>query len=364
MQQENRISPLQLISASPCRRLPAGVRRLSESFNAPLSERNETSAAPGGGARQAPRLFSLRAYAELRGAGDLLAVAALPERERCWCPPLTLRLVALAPAAAAPRHAADRLHRRPEGRDAVGFRPAGPRDSAVLSLPGYIESWSTGPPKKDHLEQLKAAVRAERDRAGRLRPGCQNVRWGAAADYEVPAELQAEEEQRTAEAARRIFLNSRAGARSATSAELMNLTQGSLIPVPAQQGFECPICRSATLAATMTTATASGGCGCASAARGLRELLRDTRSTPTGCPNTQDDLRRRAENDQNASWDCRNWRTCCSPDEAMKGFSPKREGCDWLMCSRVPHRDLLGPSAARAGTGGGQGDTSGWLPLP
>uniref|UniRef100_A0A1I8F738 RING-type domain-containing protein n=1 Tax=Macrostomum lignano TaxID=282301 RepID=A0A1I8F738_9PLAT len=77
--------------------------------------------------------------------------------------------------------------------------------------------------------------------------------WARPPDYEVPAELQAEEEQRQLKLPTANFLNScpdicdhvftdASGSASATSASLMNLTQGSLIPVPAQQGFECPIC--------------------------------------------------------------------------------------------------------------------------
>uniref|UniRef100_A0A1I8FQK2 SET domain-containing protein n=1 Tax=Macrostomum lignano TaxID=282301 RepID=A0A1I8FQK2_9PLAT len=108
-----------------------------------------------GGARANSRLFSLRAYAEPEGAATS-SVCALPEES----------LLAVADAAGCDSRSCGPLRlvmprtaciARPEGRDAVGFRPAA-RDSAVLTylVTSNPEHW---PPKKDHLEQLKAAVR-------------------------------------------------------------------------------------------------------------------------------------------------------------------------------------------------------------
>uniref|UniRef100_A0A1I8F2N4 RanBP2-type domain-containing protein n=1 Tax=Macrostomum lignano TaxID=282301 RepID=A0A1I8F2N4_9PLAT len=223
--------------------VPAGVWRLSESFNAALSEPQRRQGAQRLAAELAnSRLFSLRAYAEPEGAATSSARACCVADAAGW------RLSLLRPAA--PRHAADRLHRRPEGRDAVGFRPAArpiqrcmadgqllgnERIFDELTKTKELKHW---PPKKDHLEQLKAAVRAERDRqvirredseydegsAGSVgppqpqqpeveeepgwscpkctfrnepvRPGCQMCGGARPPDYEVPAELQAEEEQR------------------------------------------------------------------------------------------------------------------------------------------------------------------------
>uniref|UniRef100_A0A1I8JQR1 SP-RING-type domain-containing protein n=1 Tax=Macrostomum lignano TaxID=282301 RepID=A0A1I8JQR1_9PLAT len=254
----------------------------------------DKAAAPGGsGARANSRLFSLRAYAEPEGRRDLTPESLLVSLNAG-------RLVALAPAARCASSCRDRrLHRRPEDETLLSFRPAA-RDSA----PG----WSCP----------KCTFRNEPVRSARL----PDVAVGAGRSdyYEVPAELQAEEEQRQLKLHGEFLKNSSpvhrypkylkihlftgvlisddhvlhqvsyicdhvftdaSGRRERNFRELMNLTQGSLIPVPAPAGLRVPdlLC------------DVGGDDDDGDGIRGLR--LRDN----TGRTTT---LRRRAENDENA----------------------------------------------------------------
>uniref|UniRef100_A0A1I8IRV9 RanBP2-type domain-containing protein n=1 Tax=Macrostomum lignano TaxID=282301 RepID=A0A1I8IRV9_9PLAT len=446
--------------------VPAGVWRLSESFNAALSERNVDKAQRLAAELANSRLFSLRAYAEPEGAATSSG-GALPEESL---------LVSLTLQAG-------------DSRSCGPLRLVMPRTACIADLKDetllvltYLvtsnpEHW---PPKKDHLEQLKAAVRAERDRqvirredseydegsAGSVgppqpqqpeveeepgwscpkctfrnepvRPGCQMCGGARPPDYEVPAELQAEEEQRQlklhgeflkfrATLRRRALRNPKTAAAAADSSssdsddeenkadepreaadpytvticpkmrsdslsptererernfrELMNLTQGSLIPVPAQQGFECPIC----------LCDVGGDDDDGDGIRGLRlrecgheafvELVDNVNEfecevcqehncvtcrashKDLTCQQYQDDLRRRAENDENAKLGLQKLEDMLQSGEAMKCpkcqvFLSKREGCDWLMCSVCRTEICWATRGPRWGPGG-QGDTSG-----
>uniref|UniRef100_A0A1I8JNV8 RanBP2-type domain-containing protein n=1 Tax=Macrostomum lignano TaxID=282301 RepID=A0A1I8JNV8_9PLAT len=477
--------------------VPAGVWRLSESFNAALSERNVDKAQ--------------RLAAELAPTPGCSACAPTPNpkaprpppvapclRRACWC----WRLSLLRPLRLVMPRTACIADLKDETLLVFGLPP---RDSAVLTylVTSNPEHW---PPKKDHLEQLKAAVRARAgpaefasfnaSRYRRLlrppppqpgwscpkctfrnepvRPGCQMCGGARPPDYEVPAELQAEEEQRQLKlhgeflkfrsssatklrderqelhcfvhallkSGNVLLSKANAGPSPQTSAtdptesyietpgseepedrrrpprfqqqrlrmmkrtrrmnlakllihstererernfrELMNLTQGSLIPVPAQQGFECPIC----------LCDVGGDDDDGDGIRGLRlrecgheafvELVDNVNEfecevcqehncvtcrashKDLTCQQYQDDLRRRAENDENAKLGLQKLDPWLIGDslldmlqsgEAMKCpkcqvFLSKREGCDWLMCSVCRTRDLLGHPRPRWGPGG------------
>uniref|UniRef100_A0A1I8FJX6 Mcm10 domain-containing protein n=1 Tax=Macrostomum lignano TaxID=282301 RepID=A0A1I8FJX6_9PLAT len=277
------------------------------SFNAALSERNVDKAQRlAGGARQLPAVQPAR-LRRTRRRRDLPPVAPCLRRA-CW---LSLTLQA------------------GDSRSCGPLRLVMPRTACIADLKDarrcadpYLvtsnpEHW---PPKKDHLEQLKAAVRAERDRQV-IRPedstntmkALQDLRAGAVPsapsatsrcgpaarcavgarppDYEVPAELQAEEEQRQLKLHGEFLKFTSGSAESASNfRELMNLTAGLADPRAGAAGLRVPDLplRRLALAATMTTATASGACGCASAAtRSAENCLRDhAAQTPTGCPSS------------------------------------------------------------------------------
>ncbi|PAA53161.1 hypothetical protein BOX15_Mlig014046g1, partial [Macrostomum lignano] len=492
--------------------VPAGVRRLSESFNAALSERNVDKAQRLAAELANSRLFSLRAYAEPEGAATSSG-GALPEESLLVsltlqaggsrsCGPLrlvmprtaciadlkdeTLLVFGLPPAIQRCMADGQLL-----GNERIFDELTKTKELKVLTylVTSNPEHW---PPKKDHLEQLKAAVRAERDRqvirredseydegsAGSVgpsqpqqpeveeepgwscpqctfrnepvRPGCQMCGGARPPDYEVPAELQAEEEQRQLKL-HGEFLKFTERERERNFRELMNLTQGSLIPVPAQQGFECPIClcdvggddddgdgiRGLRLREcghevcenclrdhALNSDRLPVICPCEPCQQTvteaeLKELLTDEQLarlqrlglrqaeavitnafhcvTPNceafvelvdnvnefecevcqehncvtcrashkdlTCQQYQDDLRRRAENDENAKLGLQKLEDMLQSGEAMKCpkcqvFLSKREGCDWLMCSVCRTEICWATRGPRWGPGG-QGDTSG-----
>uniref|UniRef100_A0A1I8FFL3 RanBP2-type domain-containing protein n=1 Tax=Macrostomum lignano TaxID=282301 RepID=A0A1I8FFL3_9PLAT len=238
--------------------VPAGVRRLSENFNAALSERNVDKAQRLAAELANSRLFSLRAYAEPRaprppppaGVADAagwwlsLLRPAAPRHARTACiadlKDETLLVFGLPPA----------IQRRLYGPSG----PAGHRREDSEYDEGSAGSVGPSQPQQPEVEEEpgwscpKCTFRNEP-----VRPGCQMCGGARPPDYEVPAELQAEEEQR------QLKLHG----------EFLKF--GSLIPVPAQQGFECPICLCDVGGDDDDGDGIRGLRCCASAPRGLRE---------------------------------------------------------------------------------------------
>uniref|UniRef100_A0A1I8FJB6 RanBP2-type domain-containing protein n=1 Tax=Macrostomum lignano TaxID=282301 RepID=A0A1I8FJB6_9PLAT len=257
-----------------------------------------------GGARQLP-LFSLRAYAEPEGAATILRT------RRCWfsacLPPAIQRCMADGQLL---------------GNERIFDELTKTKELKVLTylVTSNPEHW---PPKKDHLEQLKAAVRAERDRQvilrrgdpntmkalqdlGRrrpqqpeveeepgwscpkctfrnepVRPGCQMCGGARPPDYELTLRRRALRNPKTAAAAADSSSSDSDdeenkadepreaadpyGERERNFRELNEPDAGSLIPVPAQQGFECPICL-CDVGGDDDDGDGIRACGCASAA--------------------------------------------------------------------------------------------------